>query len=120
MTGQYAYLAVKGTGLLCMKSMIERAWGEDERYASKYPKSWCKPIDINEEPELLLAAVKSALSVGVDTLIPPDNFEYFRFVVDHIEEALDTPCRKTERNLLSTFLPVVRDFPFFDQDCYTL
>ena len=31
MTGQYAYLAVKGTGLLCMKSMIERAWGEDER-----------------------------------------------------------------------------------------
>lgn len=110
----------KGAGLLCMKSMIERAWGEDERYASKYPKSWCKPIDIDEEPELLLAAVKYALSLGVDTLIPPGNFAHFSFAVDHIEEALDNPLSETERNLLSARLLMVRDLPFFDQDCYTL
>lgn len=110
----------KSMGLLCMKSMIERAWSEDERYASKYPKSWCKPIDIDEEPELLLAAVKYALSLGVDTLIPPGNFEHFSFAVDHIEEALDNPLSETEGNLLSARLPKVRALPFFDQDCYTL
>ena len=110
----------KGVGLLCMKSMIERAWGEDERYASKYPKSWCKPIDIDEEPELLLAAVKYALSLGVDTLIPPGNFAHFSFAVEHIEEVLDNPLSESERGLLSARLPMVRDFPFFDQDCYTL
>lgn len=105
----------KGAGLLCMKSMIERAWGEDERYASKYPKSWCKPIDIDEEPELLLAAVKYALSLGVDTLIPPGNFEHFRFAVEHIEEALDNPLSESERDLLSARLPKVWHLPFFDQ-----
>ena len=110
----------KSVGLLCMKSMIERAWGEDERYASKYPKSWCKPIDIDEEPELLLAAVKYALSLGVDTLIPPGNFAHFSFAVEHIEEVLDNPLSESERGLLSARLPMVRDFPFFDQDCYTL
>lgn len=110
----------KGMGLLCMKSMIERAWDDDERYASKYPKSWCKPIDIDEEPELLLAAVKYALSLGVDTLIPPGNFEHFRFAVDHIEEALDNPLSESERDLLSARLPLVRHLPFFDQDCYAL
>ena len=110
----------KGAGLLCMKSMIERDWGEDERYASKYTKSWCKPIDIDEEPELLLAAVKYALSLGVDTLIPPGNFAHFSFAVEHIEEVLDNPLSESERGLLSARLPMVRDFPFFDQDCYTL
>ena len=100
--------------------MIERAWSEDERYTSKYPKSWCKPIDIDDEPELLLAAVKYVLSLGVDTLIPPGNFEHFRFAVEHIEEALDNPLSQSESDLLSARLPMVRHLPFFDQDCYTL
>ena len=110
----------KGVGLLCMKSMIERAWGEDERYSSKYPKSWCKPIDIDKEPELLLAAVKYAISLGVDTLIPPGNFEHLKFAVEHIEEALDSPLTEPERALLAARLPLVKDQPFFDPDCYTL
>ena len=33
----------KGIGLLCMKSMIECSWTEEERYASGFKKSWCKP-----------------------------------------------------------------------------
>ena len=110
----------KGVGLLCMKSMIERSWTDEERYASKYPKSWCKPIDADEEPALLLAAMKYALSLGVDTLVPPGNFDHFRFAVEHIDEALDQPLTEGERALLAARLERVRDRPFFGPDCYTL
>ena len=110
----------KGMGVLCMKSMIERAWTEEERYASKYPKSWCKPIDVVDEAEWLLAAVKYALGLGVDTIVPPGNFDHFRFAVEHIDEAIDVPLSDRERSLLSKRLDLVRDRPFFDPDCYTL
>ena len=110
----------KGVGLLCMKSMIDRAWTEGERYASKYPTSWCKPIDADEEPALLLAAMKYALSLGVDTLVPPGNFDHFRFAVEHIDEALDNPLSDAERALLAARLDQVRDRPFFGESSYTL
>ena len=36
----------RNIGILCMKSMIERAWNPDgERQASRFIKSWCKPFD---------------------------------------------------------------------------
>ena len=108
----------RGTGLLCMKSMIERAWTEEERYASKYTKSWCKPIDADDEPALLLAAMKYALSLGVDTLVPPGNFDHFKFAVEHIDEAMDAPLSDAERELLSARLERVKDRPFFGPDCY--
>ena len=110
----------KGVGLLCMKSMIERSWTDEERYASKYPKSWCKPIDADEEPALLLAAMKYALSLGVDTLVPPGNFDHFRFAVEHVDEALAQPLTGDERAMLAARLDLVRDRPFFDESCYTL
>ena len=110
----------KGMGVLCMKSMIERAWTDEERYASKYPKSWCKPFDTDEEPEILLAAVKYALSLGVDTIIPPGNFNHFKFAVDHIDEALAGPLSDAERALLAARLEQVKDQPFFAENCYTL
>ena len=110
----------QGVGLLCMKSMIERSWTDEERYASKYPKSWCKPIDVDEEPALLLAAMKYALSLGVDTLVPPGNFDHFRFAVEHIDEALAQPLTEAERALLAARLETVRDRPFFAESCYTL
>ena len=108
----------KGIGLLCMKSMIERSWTQEERYASKYPKSWCKPIDTEEEPELLLAAVKYALSLDVDAIVPPGNFDHFRFAVEHIDEAVDIPLSEEERGLLTARLEQVKGKPFFGQDCY--
>ena len=110
----------KGVGLLCMKSMIERAWTEEERFASKYPKSWCKPIDVDGEPEWLLAAVKYALSLGVDTIVPPGNFAHFRFAVEHIDEAIVTPLSDGERAMLADRLERVKDRPFFGPDCYTV
>lgn len=108
----------RGVGLLCMKSMIERGWTDGERRASKYPKSWCKPIDADEEPALLEAAVKYALGLGVDAIVPPGNFDHFRFAVEHIDAALENPLSEAERSMLKTRLLQVKDRPFFDRDCY--
>ncbi|MBQ8092994.1 MAG: aldo/keto reductase [Clostridia bacterium] len=110
----------KGIGLLCMKSMVERAWSAEERYASKYPKSWCKPFDIEEDAALLKAAVKYALNLGVDTIIPPGNYAHFRFAVEHIEELLAHPLTEKEKTLLAARFEQVRNQPFFDESCYTL
>jgi len=106
----------KGAGLLGMKSMIDRSWESEERYSSKYPKSWCKPIDIDEEPEVLLAAVRYALSLGVDTIVPPGNYDHFRFAVEHIDEAIDCPLSPAERSMLEERLKTVQDRPFLDID----
>ena len=36
----------KGMGVLCMKSMIERGFGEgDDELRRRWPKSWCLPFD---------------------------------------------------------------------------
>ena len=110
----------KGVGVLCMKSMIQRAWTDEERYASKYTKSWCKPIDTEEEAGWLKAAIRYVLSLGVDTIIPPGNDAHFRFAVDHIDELIDQPLSDAERTLLSEKLETVRDRPFFSPASYTL
>ena len=109
----------KNMGVLCMKSMIERSWkdGED-RYTSAWPKSWCKPFDVNTQGDLLLAAVKYALSLGVDTIIPPGNFDHFKFAVDHLDEMLAHPFSDADRELLTAHLAKVKDYPFFDETCY--
>jgi len=114
------YAHAHDIGLLCMKSMIERAWTDEERYASKYTKSWCRPIDADDERPLLLAAVKYALSLGVDSIVPPGNFDHFRFAVENIDRAVDEPLNDAERALLEKRLTEVCDKPFFDADCYTL
>ena len=110
----------KGVGVLCMKSMIERSWDKEERYASKYPKSWCKPIDTHTDTELLKAAVKYALSLGVDAIVPPGNFEHFSFAVDNIDDFIQNPLSEADRKLLEQHLEKVKDQPFFDAYCYTL
>ena len=110
----------RGMGLMGLKSMIERSWDEEERLSSKYPKSWCKPFDTEKEPELLLAAVKYSLSLGVDLIIPPGNFDHFRFAVEQIDEAIGNPLTEAERKMLTERLERVRDFPFFEPRCYQL
>ena len=110
----------RGVGLLCMKSMIEREWTDEERYASSFPKSWCKPIDPDGDGAFLLAAVKYALGLGVDAIVPPGNFDHFRFAVEHIDEALENPLSDAERAMLCQRLEGVRDRPFFGEDCYAL
>ena len=108
----------KGMGVLGIKSMIERAWTSEERYSSVYPKSWCKPFDIEKEPEMLLAAMKYSVSLGADVLIPPGNFAHFQFAVNHIDEVLARPLTEEDQALLSSRLTLVKDCPFYDPGCY--
>ena len=100
--------------------MIERAWTDEERYSSAYTKSWCRPFDVNENKELLLAAMKYTLSLGVDVLVPPGNFEHFKFAAAHIDEALANPLSEDDRALLAARLPAVKEYPFYPEDCYSL
>jgi len=103
----------RNMGVLCMKAFIERKWdSEEERAASAFPKSWCKPIDV-EDTAFGTAAMKYALSLGVDTLIPPGNYASFSFAVDHIDECLNNPLTNEERKFLEEKLQLVRGKEFF-------
>ncbi len=110
----------KGMGVLCMKSMIERAWLPGEREKSRYPKSWCKPFDPEEDRELLSSAVKYALSLGVDAIVPPGNFDHFRFGVERIDELLASPLSEKELASLRERLESVQNAPFFGEEDYVL
>ena len=103
----------KGMGVLCMKAFIERRWDDDaERASSRYPKSWCKPIDVQDEA-FGMAAMRYALSLGVDTLIPPGNFDSFSFAVSHAEQCLNAPFSANDQALLEQKLRTVRGKEFF-------
>ena len=101
----------RGMGVLGMKWMIERRWENDaERAASHYPKSWCKPI---EDGAFALAAMRYALSLGVDTLVPPGNFPCFRFAVENIDACLNVPYSDADARLLAEKLEMLRGKEFF-------
>ena len=103
----------KGMGVLAMKAFIERKWDSpEEKKQSRFLKSWCKPID-PEDGAFGVAAMKYALSLGVDTLIPPGNIASFAFAVEHIGEALRQNLSETERQLLRSRLETVRGKEFF-------
>ena len=103
----------RNMGVLAMKAFIERAWdSREEREGSRFPKSWCKPID-PEDTAFGMAAMRFALSLGVDTLVPPGNFESFSFAVEHIDEALSAPLSAEERAFLEAKLSAVQDRLFF-------
>ena len=107
----------KNLGLLAIKSMIRSAWpGKEERYASSYPKSWCKPFEVEKEGEYLKAAMTYTLSLGADVLIPPGNFAHFSFAVNHLEEVLEKKTDGFEK--LASLLPQVNAAPFFEPFAY--
>lgn len=102
----------KNIGLLGMKTLIHRAWiNEEERIHSSFPKSWCKPISDHEA--LGIAAIKYTLSMGADAVVPPGNFESFSFVVEHINECLNNPLSDEERTLLNEELRKIDGQYFF-------
>lgn len=102
----------RNMGILCMKSLIERSWDDRERYASRFPKSWCKPIDV-EDVAFGEAAMKYALSLGVHTLIPPGNFASFSFAVDHIDECVENPLNDQDMAFLQQKFNALRGKEFF-------
>lgn len=100
-------------GVLAMKAFIERKWdSEEEKRNSVFPKSWCKPIDVEDEA-FGMAAMKYALSLGADTLVPPGNYLSFSFAVKHIDECLKNPLNDDDRRLLREKLELVRGKEFF-------
>lgn len=102
----------RNAGLLGMKTLIHRAWiNDDEKHQSRFPKSWCMPISGNEE--LGIAAIKYTLSLGADAVVPPGNFESFSFVVEHIEECLANPLNDSDRALLERELKKIDGHYFF-------
>ena len=100
----------KGVGLLSMKSFIERAW-KDDAEKTAYPKSWCKPFGV-DQTELRVAAMKHAIEMGSNVLVPPGNFENFSFMVEHADEALQ-PLTDAERQMLDAHFEKVVAYPFF-------
>lgn len=103
----------RGMGVLGMKAFIERKWDSpEERAASPFPKSWCKPIDIEDEA-FGIAAMKYALSLGVDVLVPPGNYASFSFAVDHIDSCLEHPLDEKDLFFLQEKLKTVRGKEFF-------
>lgn len=106
----------KGMGVLCLKSMIDRAWkDDDERYSSPYPKSWCRPFEPETEAGLLAAAVRYSFSLGADAIVPPGNFTHFNFALEHFDELI-APFTEADRALLQARLELVKEAPFMDPD----
>ena len=101
-------LKERGAGILAMKAFIERRWNEGED-KGRFPKSWCKPIDTAADPAWGAAAMNYTLSLGAQTLVPPGNFESFRFAVEHIDECAGEP----DMALLRDRLERVRGKEFF-------
>ena len=103
----------QGIGLLGMKFMIDRAWeSREERFSSPYPKSWCKPF-YPQDGALTLAAMRYALSIGVDALDPPGNFESFSFAAEHLDEALSEELTARDNALLAERFLQNEDKAFF-------
>ena len=106
----------KGMGVLCMKSMIERGFREgDEALRRRWPKSWCVPFDPETQKDLLLAAMKYSVSLGIDTLIPAGDIEHFRFAVEHEDEIWGDPITEDEQQLLDQHLSLVKDWLFMPE-----
>lgn len=94
----------RGYGILGMKNQIERAWkNNEERYSSKFPKSWCKPFDPKEDPEAAISAMRYALHIGADVLIPPGNFESFSFCIENMEKGTASYTKEDEQILRDRF-----------------
>lgn len=83
-------------GLIAMKALAHRIWSDDEDKI--YPKSWTKPI--MHDDRLLLCAMKYALSLGADAIVPPGIFEHFAFAVDHIAECIENPLHQDDIDYL--------------------
>ena len=99
-----------GIGLLAMKAFIERRWEENEDKGC-FPKSWCKPIDPEFEPDFCKAAMRYTLALGVDTLIPPGNFKSFSFAADNIDDCIEHP--EPDRALLAEKFAQFKGKEFF-------
>lgn len=106
----------RNMGVISIKSMIHRRWlSVEEVERSRFPKSWCKPIDL-ERPDFRNAAIKYVFAIGVDAIVPPGDFVNFSYAVENIEKCLSEPLMEEDLALLQRELVAVGDNWFFDID----
>jgi aryl-alcohol dehydrogenase-like predicted oxidoreductase len=67
----------KDMGILALKTLAKRAWGEDEEH--DWSKTWYKPVESYEEAKL---AVRFTLSKPVTAGVSPGHIELFRWACD--------------------------------------
>ena len=91
----------KQLGMIAIKTLAHRKWHDGEE--RRYPKSWCKTI--YDDDRLGIAAMKYALNLGADTLIPPGNFEQFQYMVKHIDKCVANPLNENDIEYLKANLP---------------
>ena len=103
----------RNMGVIGMKAFVERAWdSEEEQRNSVFPKSWCKPFDIDDEA-FGMACMRYALKLGADVLVPPGNFESFSFGVEHIEQCLKEPFGPQDEAILNERFLINKGREFF-------
>ena len=51
--------------------------------------------------------------MGVDAIVPPGNFNHFRFAVEHIDECLANPFSAPDDAFLKERLELVKGKEFF-------
>ncbi len=101
----------RNLGFLGMKSMIERSWSDEERYASPYPKSWCKPFLTDNKA--LLPAMRFVMEVfNPHVLITPGNFEHFSFAVENLDAIFLSFTNEDKAILEKEFLSLGDQFFF--------
>ncbi len=101
----------RNLGFLSMKSMIERSWSDDEKNASSYPKSWCKPF--SPDNKALLPAMRYVTNeIQPHSIITPGNFEHFNFAVEHVDEVFATFTQQ-DKEILKDELEKIGDQFFF-------
>ncbi len=103
---------LRGVGVIAIKGLVHRSWVDgDER--NKYPKSWCKPIDVSDK-DFGVAALKYTFKAGADVIIPPGDFRNFAFCVDNIEEIVENEFTSSEEEFLKKEYLAVKEHPFFE------
>jgi aryl-alcohol dehydrogenase-like predicted oxidoreductase len=70
----------KGLGILALKSLAKRSWGDGEKRA--WPKCWYAPVDSKEEAAL---ALRWTLSQGVTAAVSPSHAELLWWMCDAAE-----------------------------------
>jgi len=108
----------RNMGKICMKSNVERAFidGVDDEYRKRYPKSWCKTFDPLTDEEILIAAMKYSWGLGVNTIIPPGDFDHLVFAMEHSDIITEEPMTDKEMTLLSERLEIVREHLFMPEN----
>jgi aryl-alcohol dehydrogenase-like predicted oxidoreductase len=71
----------KDMGVLALKTLAKRAWGEDEERA--WAKAWYCPVESYEEAKL---AVRFTFSKPIAVGVSPGHMELFRWMCDAAEE----------------------------------